>query len=210
MATREEYAKRSREERLARIAETPGELALAVKGRSDEVLSRRPDGKNWAAKEVICHLRDNEEWFLIRLQQIMLMDEPRFVTTNPDRWAEERQYLRPGYPFNRSNPGQALSTGGLPEGAPGSAGARVPAVARAALRGAAGGRSGPGSAPDRATPVKWITLTRLMIKETPQRRRVRGRRRGTSPRPTAKIRSAPMPPAGRRYFAEGGGPGQYA
>jgi hypothetical protein len=30
----------------------------------------------------------------MRLQQIMLMDEPRFVTSNPDRWAEERQYLR--------------------------------------------------------------------------------------------------------------------
>jgi hypothetical protein len=94
MATREEYAKRSREERLARIAETPGELALAMTGRSDEALSRRPGERNWAAKEVICHLRDNEEWFLLRLQQIMLMDEPRFVTTNPDRWAEERQYLR--------------------------------------------------------------------------------------------------------------------
>ena len=94
MATREEYAKRSREERLARIELTPGELAEAISGCGDGILSRRPDGKNWAAKEVICHLRDNEEWFLIRLQQIMLMDEPRFVTTNPDRWAEERQYLR--------------------------------------------------------------------------------------------------------------------
>ena len=65
-----------------------------MSGQIDAVLSRRPDGKNWAATEVICHLRDNEESFQLRLQQIMLMDEPRFVTTNPDRWAEERQYLR--------------------------------------------------------------------------------------------------------------------
>jgi hypothetical protein len=54
VATREEYARRSRQERLARIAETPGELALAVKGRSDEILSRLPDEQGWAAKEVIC------------------------------------------------------------------------------------------------------------------------------------------------------------
>ncbi len=52
MATREEYAKRSHEERLARIELTPGELAEAISGRGDEILSRRPDGKNWVAKEV--------------------------------------------------------------------------------------------------------------------------------------------------------------
>ena len=94
MATREEYGRWGREERLARIERTAGELAQAVGGRSDEVLSRRPAPQSWAAKEVICHLRDNEESFLIRLQQIMLMDEPKFVTTNPDRWADERQYGR--------------------------------------------------------------------------------------------------------------------
>ncbi len=94
MASIEEFARLPREERLARIARTPAELDQAVRGQSEEILSRRPDGKNWAAKEVLCHLRDNEESFLLRLQQIMLMDEPRFVTTNPDRWADERQYLR--------------------------------------------------------------------------------------------------------------------
>ncbi len=52
MGTREEYAKRSREERLARIELTPGELAEATSGRGDEIVSRRPYGKNWAAKEV--------------------------------------------------------------------------------------------------------------------------------------------------------------
>ena len=103
MATREHYAKLSREERLARIAVTPDELALAVKGRSDEALACRPDEKNWAPTEVICHLRDNEEWFLTRLRQIMLVDEPRFLTTNPSREAEDRQYLR-------NDPRMALQT----------------------------------------------------------------------------------------------------
>ncbi len=94
MAGVEDYKKQPREQRLARIERTAAELAEAVRGRSAEALARRPDGKNWAATEVICHLRDNEESFLLRLEQIMLMDEPRFVTTNPNRWAEERQYLR--------------------------------------------------------------------------------------------------------------------
>jgi len=94
MATRDEYAKRPRQERLARIAVTPDELAAAVKGRTEEELVRRPDPKNWAPTEVICHLRDNEEWFLTRLRLIMLANEPYFLTTSPDREAEDRQYLR--------------------------------------------------------------------------------------------------------------------
>lgn len=94
MPSIEDYAQVPREQRMERLVRTPGEFSAAVSGRSDDLLSRRPDGKNWAATEVICHMRDLEESFLMRLQQITLMDEPRFVTTNPNRWAEERQYLR--------------------------------------------------------------------------------------------------------------------
>src|SRR5207244_1763896 len=64
-----------------------------VRGAGNEVLARRPAPKSWAATEVICHLRDNEEWFLERMKLVVAMDQPRFVATNPDRWAEERQYL---------------------------------------------------------------------------------------------------------------------
>src|SRR5207244_11301039 len=93
MASIDEYARRPREERLARIARTPAELADAVRGVDAGVLVRRPAPKSWAATEVICHLRDNEEWFLERMKLIVAMDLPRFVATNPDRWADERQYL---------------------------------------------------------------------------------------------------------------------
>ena len=93
MATIEEYAQRPRDERMARVERTPGELADAVKGASGAVLARRPAPTSWAVNEVICHLRDNEEWFLERMKMMMAMDLPRFVATNPDRWAEERQYL---------------------------------------------------------------------------------------------------------------------
>ena len=93
MPSIDEYARRPREERLARIARTPGELADAMRGAAAAVLARRPAPESWAATEVICHLRDNEEWFLERMRLILAMDLPRFVATNPDRWADERQYL---------------------------------------------------------------------------------------------------------------------
>jgi hypothetical protein len=94
MPTLEEYAKKPLSERIARLERTADELAAAVQGRSDMVLSKRPDPKNWAAKEVVCHLRDTEESFMGRFEQIMAMSEPKFLVVNPDRWAEDRQYSR--------------------------------------------------------------------------------------------------------------------
>ena len=95
MPTMEQYASQPRERRLERLARTPDELASAVASRSDAVLSRRPDAKNWAAKEVVCHLRDTEEAFGARFEQIVAMDtDPRLSGPAADRWAEERQYLR--------------------------------------------------------------------------------------------------------------------
>jgi len=94
MPTLEEYARQPLPQRLARLERTADELAAAIRGRDDAELSRRPDAKSWSAKEVACHLRDTEESFQGRLDQIMAMDEPRFSPIDPDRWAEDRQYLR--------------------------------------------------------------------------------------------------------------------
>jgi len=95
MSTMEEYAAQSREMRLQRLTRTADELAAAIAGRSDAELSRRPDAKNWAAKEVVCHLRDTEESFGARFAQILAMDtDPTLGGASADRWAEERQYLR--------------------------------------------------------------------------------------------------------------------
>jgi DinB superfamily len=95
MPTMEEYAKQPREQRIQRLTRTADELAAAIRGQSDAVLSRRPDAKNWAAKEVVCHLRDAEEAFGGRFEQILAMDvDPTLGGPNADRIAEERQYLR--------------------------------------------------------------------------------------------------------------------
>jgi DinB superfamily len=95
MPTMEEYAKQPRDERMRRLGRTPDDLGAAIKGRGDAVLSRRPDATNWAAKEVVCHLRDTEEAFGTRFEQILAMDvDPALVGSPADRVAEERQYLR--------------------------------------------------------------------------------------------------------------------
>jgi uncharacterized damage-inducible protein DinB len=95
MATMEEYAKQPREQRMQRLTRTADELVAALKGQSDAVLSRRPDAKNWAAKEIVCHLRDAEAAFGGRFEQILAMSvDPQLPAANPDRIAEELQYLR--------------------------------------------------------------------------------------------------------------------
>jgi uncharacterized damage-inducible protein DinB len=95
MPSMEEYAKQPREQRMQRLTRTADELAGAIKSQSDVVLSRRPDAKNWAAKEIVCHLRDAEEAFGSRFEQILAMDvDPKLGGANADRIADERQYLR--------------------------------------------------------------------------------------------------------------------
>ena len=77
MATAEEYSGLPIEARLSRLDQIPGELELAISGKTDSELSVRPDAHNWAAKEIVCHLRDVEELFQIRFHTIVALDEPR-------------------------------------------------------------------------------------------------------------------------------------
>ena len=114
MATRDEYLKQPVEGRLARLARTADDVAAAIRGHDDTMLSRRPEPKAWSVKEVICHLRDIEELCMLRYHAMLPMEEPRMfvvgvTATDPpafgiigeapypldaERWAEERQYLR--------------------------------------------------------------------------------------------------------------------
>ena len=94
MSSVEEYAAQPRNHRLSRLALTGDQLRVAVGGSAADSLSRRPEPEAWAPVEIICHLRDTEEWFLTRCRWIVEMQEPRFPRNSPDRWAKERQYLR--------------------------------------------------------------------------------------------------------------------
>jgi DinB superfamily len=114
MTTRMEYARQPVARCLERMERTVDEIATAIAGHDEPALSRRPAPASWAAKEVICHLRDIEELFLMRFRTMLAEDEPKFLVLgefprdraewglvegdamplDPDRWAEERQYLR--------------------------------------------------------------------------------------------------------------------
>jgi hypothetical protein len=97
MATLEEWARQPIQARLERLGRTADDLAAAIQGRDEATLARRPDARNFAAKECVCHLRDTEELFLDRFRTVLAMDDPTFMPLDPatpDRWAEERQYLR--------------------------------------------------------------------------------------------------------------------
>ncbi len=82
------------DEQLARMERTVNDFAAVVKNVSDAQLTKRPDPKNWSAKEVVCHVRDTEESFMMRFLSILAMDDPKFLPVEPDRWAVERQYQR--------------------------------------------------------------------------------------------------------------------
>ena len=104
MPTLEEVAKQPLEQRLGRMSRTADDLAAAIRSQSEAVLTRRPDGKNWAANEVICHLRDIEEVYFVRFHAILANDDPKLYAdpSAADRFAEDRQYLR-------NDAGQALA-----------------------------------------------------------------------------------------------------
>ena len=114
MPTPEEYEKLPADASLRRLATTPDQLGEALAGHPESVLTRRPGPRSWAPTEIVCHLRDVEELFLVRFQTILAADDPKILAfaaspddlaawgiggdvghpLDPDRWAEERQYLR--------------------------------------------------------------------------------------------------------------------
>jgi hypothetical protein len=94
MPTMEEYATQPLDQRLKRLERTADELAAAIKGQSATALARRPDEKNWAGIEIICHLRDAEETFGGRFEMFLAMDDVKLLPIDVDRVAIDRQYLR--------------------------------------------------------------------------------------------------------------------
>ena len=78
------------------MSRTADDLAAAIRGQSEAALVRRPDGKNWAANEIICHLRDIEEVYFVRFHSMLSNDDPKIYAdpSAADRFAADRQYLR--------------------------------------------------------------------------------------------------------------------
>ena len=79
---------------LSRMSRTADELSAALRGQPESALAKRPAENAWAAKEIVCHLRDTEEVFQNRFRTILAEDDPKFTPLNIDGLAVERQYLK--------------------------------------------------------------------------------------------------------------------
>jgi hypothetical protein len=80
--------------RLARMRQAPERLTSLVTASSEESLARRPAAAAWSITEIVCHLRDVEEFYLDRVQTILANRDPVLSAFDADRWAIERQYRR--------------------------------------------------------------------------------------------------------------------
>ena len=102
MPTRQDYVQDPLEKRLERLKRTPNDLETAIQGQPEALLSRRPEPKNWGPKEVIYHLRDIEEQFILSFRSMLAMDEPKFLTLDdmPNNPAEGGIAEGDGLPFD--------------------------------------------------------------------------------------------------------------
>ena len=81
-------------ELIAQLEDTADKYASVIEGASFSSLVRRPDEKEWAPVEIICHMRDIEEITLNRFQTMLVIEEFKYQPAEADRWAADRQYLR--------------------------------------------------------------------------------------------------------------------
>jgi uncharacterized damage-inducible protein DinB len=59
---------------------------------ADEARSARGGDENWSVVEVICHLRDAEEFFIKRYQDMRDQDDPAIIGYDQAELARERNY----------------------------------------------------------------------------------------------------------------------
>ena len=78
---------------LEALKATPETLTRLLTGLSDaQVRSAKGGDENWSIVEVVCHLRDAEEFFLMRMQTMRDRDNPLIVGYDQEALARERNY----------------------------------------------------------------------------------------------------------------------
>jgi DinB superfamily len=77
----------------AELARFPATLQSVVTGLDAQGWRARPAPREWAAVEIVCHLRDEEvEDFGARLR-VIVAGGTAFAPIDPEGWAVERRYL---------------------------------------------------------------------------------------------------------------------
>jgi hypothetical protein len=70
------------------LATTPTTVRERAAGVPDEVLTRRPEPREWSAAEVLGHLWDAEVIFAGRARLILAQPEPKLIGYDQDAWSE--------------------------------------------------------------------------------------------------------------------------
>lgn len=71
---------------------TPGALDGAVRGLSDEALSRPESEGKWSVRHVLRHLADSEIVWGYRLRLVLAQERPRLSGYDQDAWADRLGY----------------------------------------------------------------------------------------------------------------------
>jgi len=80
---------------LAGLAATPPAIENLTRNLPRERWSVRPEPKEWAVNEIVCHLRDvDRDVNLPRIKTLLASENPFLPGIETDTWAEERQYLK--------------------------------------------------------------------------------------------------------------------
>jgi hypothetical protein len=111
----------------AELARFPATLESLLAGLDAAGWRARPAPKEWAAVEILCHLRDEEvEDFGARLR-VVVEGGTAFVPIDPEGWAAARRYLEADGPATLAELGRrrAVSVAWLENLAPGRLAAAV-------------------------------------------------------------------------------------
>lgn len=80
---------------LATLRSTPAAIDSITRGFSAQDWQTRPADGEWAATEVVCHMRDvDAEINLVRFERIIRGENPFLPGINSDDWAAERGYAQ--------------------------------------------------------------------------------------------------------------------
>ncbi|HTX91256.1 MAG TPA: DinB family protein [Anaerolineales bacterium] len=78
---------------LDALKATPDTLTALLKGVSQkQAQTARGGDENWSVVEVLCHLRDAEEFFIKRMQAMRDQEDPAIIGYDQEALARERNY----------------------------------------------------------------------------------------------------------------------